>query len=93
MNEPVKVYILDREFMIACPPEERNALLQSAAMLDQKMREIRDRGKVVGVDRIAIMAGLNLAHELLRLRQDATGLDAIRDRLAALNERLAEFEP
>ncbi|NLO80226.1 MAG: cell division protein ZapA [Xanthomonadaceae bacterium] len=93
MNEPVKVYILDREFMIACPPEERNALLQSAAMLDQKMREIRDRGKVVGMDRIAIMAGLNLAHELLRLRQDATGLDAIRDRLAALNERLAEFEP
>ena len=89
MNEPVKVYILDREFMIACPPEERNALLQSAAMLDQKMREIRDRGKVVGMDRIAIMAGLNLAHELLRLRQDATGLDAIRDRLAALNERLA----
>ena len=93
MNEPVKVYILEREFMIACPPEERNALLQSAAMLDQKMREIRDRGKVVGMDRIAIMAGLNLAHELLRLRQDATGLDAIRDRLAALNERLAEFEP
>jgi len=93
MTEPVKVYILDREFMIACPPEERNALLQSAAMLDQKMREIRDRGKVVGMDRIAIMAGLNLAHELLRLRQDATGLDAIRDRLAALNERLAEFEP
>ena len=93
MNEPVKVYILDREFMIACPPEERNALLQSAAMLDQKMREIRDQGKVVGMDRIAIMAGLNLAHELLRLRQDATGLDAIRDRLAALNERLAEFEP
>lgn len=92
MTEPVKIYILDREFMIACPTEERESLLQSAAMLNQKMQEIRDKGKVVGMDRIAVLAALNLAHELLRLQQDAGGLDAIRDRLAALNERLAKFE-
>src|SRR5690625_2447841 len=73
MTEPVKIYILDREFMIACPTEERESLLQSAAMLNQKMQEIRDKGKVVGMDRIAVLAALNLAHELLRLQQDAGG--------------------
>jgi cell division protein ZapA len=88
MTEPVKIYILDREFLIACPEEERPALLQSAAYLNQKMQEIRDRGKVVGIDRIAVMAALNLTHELLRSRRDADGVDEIRERLAALNERL-----
>jgi cell division protein ZapA len=92
MSEPVKIYILDREFIVACPEDERQALLQSAAMLNQKMLEIRDRGKVVGMDRIAVLAALNLSHELLRLKQDAGGMDHIRDRLAALNERLAEAD-
>lgn len=89
MAEPVKIYILDREFLIACPEEERPALLQSAAFLNQKMQEIRDRGKVVGIDRIAVMAALNITHELLRSKQDADAMDDIRERLAALNERLA----
>ncbi len=90
MAEPVKIYILDREFVIACPEEERPALLQAAAFLNQKMQEIRDKGKVIGIDRIAVLAALNLAHELQRTRQDAGNLDDIRDRLAALNARLAE---
>ena len=90
MAEPVKIYILDREFVIACPEEERPALLQAVAFLNQKMQEIRDKGKVIGIDRIAVLAALNLAHELQRTRQDAGNLDDIRDRLAALNARLAE---
>lgn len=93
MSEPVKIHILDREFLIACPPEERQALLQSATILNERMQEIRDKRKIVGMDRIAVLAALNLAHELLRVKQDAGGLDTIRDRLAALNERLAEVEP
>lgn len=90
MSEPVKIYILDREYLIACPEEERQSLLQSAALLNQKMQDIRDKGKVIGIDRIAVLAALNLTHELLRVKQDKGGLDEIGGRLAALNERLAK---
>jgi cell division protein ZapA len=54
----VSVRILDKEFMIACPYEQRSALLDSAQFLDTKMREVRDSGKVVGLDRIAVIAAL-----------------------------------
>ena len=60
MSEPVKVEILDREFMVAAPLEEREGLMASARQLDARMREVRDTGKVVGIDRIAIMAALNI---------------------------------
>lgn len=63
---PVTVFILDKEFRVACPEDERAALAESARYLDRKMREIRDSGKVVGADRIAVMAALNIAHELLQ---------------------------
>ena len=53
---------------MACPEDERQALLESARLLDRNMRDIRDRGKVVGLDRIAVMAALNITHELLQLR-------------------------
>ncbi len=65
------VVILDREFRIACPEDERTELLDAVAYLDKKMREIRDLGKVATVERIAIMAALNLAHELLTTRLGA----------------------
>lgn len=90
MSEPVKIYILDREFLVACPEEERQSLLQSASLLNQKMQDIRDKGKVIGIDRIAVLAALNLTHELLKVKQDAGGLEEISDRLAKLNDRLAK---
>jgi len=62
------VTILDREFRVACPPEERAELLDSVAYLDKNMREIRDAGKITSVERIAIMAALNITHELLTVR-------------------------
>ena len=62
------VTILDRELRVACPDEERAELLDAVAYLDKKMREIRDAGKVASVERIAIMAALNIAHELLTTR-------------------------
>lgn len=89
MTDPVKVHILDREFLIACPEDEKASLLQSARFLNQRMQEIRDTGKVVGIDRIAIMAALNIAHELLQGQRDTTGMDEMRARLKALNDRLA----
>lgn len=62
------VTIMGREFRVACPEDEKQALLDSVSYLDKKMREIRDAGKVVGVERIAIMAALNIAHEFLGTR-------------------------
>ncbi|VAX11677.1 Z-ring-associated protein ZapA [hydrothermal vent metagenome] len=62
---PVTVHILDKDYLISCEPDERESLLDSVRFLDTKMREIRSNGKVIGTDRIAVMAALNLAHELL----------------------------
>lgn len=62
---PVTVHILDKDYRVACQEGDQTALLESVRFLDAKMREIRDSGKVVGTDRIAVMAALNLAHELL----------------------------
>lgn len=63
---PVAVRVLDKEYLVACPEEERDELLASARYLNDKMKDIRDTGKVVGADRIAVMAALNIAHELLQ---------------------------
>jgi cell division protein ZapA len=61
----LNVTILDREFRVACPPDEQAELMAAVGYLDKKMREIADAGKVVSVERIAVMAALNIAHELL----------------------------
>jgi cell division protein ZapA len=66
------VTILGRDLKIACTEGEREELGEAVAMLDRRMREIRDAGKVTGGERIAVMAALNLAHELLRARRAAT---------------------
>jgi len=67
-NNTLDVTILDREFRVACPEEERPELLKAVAYLDKNMREIREAGKITSVERIAIMAALNIAHELLTTR-------------------------
>ena len=65
------ITILGREFKVACKEREREELLEAVALLDKRMREIRDAGKVTGTDRIAVMTALNFAHELLRERRAA----------------------
>ena len=64
------VAILGREYRVACAEHEREALMQAVAHLDSRMREIRDAGKVSGIDRIAVMAALNIANDLLRERRE-----------------------
>ena len=68
---PLSVRILEKEYHITCPIEERSDLLDSAEYLNAKMREIRDGGKVVGGERIAILTALNITHELLSARLGA----------------------
>ncbi|MCL4762871.1 MAG: cell division protein ZapA [Burkholderiales bacterium] len=70
------VVILGREYRVACREEEREALLEAVAFLDARMRGIRDGGKVAGTERIAVMAALNIAHELLRERKETSGAAA-----------------
>jgi cell division protein ZapA len=80
------VIILDREFHVACPEDERAELLDAVAYLDKKMREIRDAGKIASVERIAIMAALNIAHELLTTKVGG-GFD-----LAELKRRMQSMQ-
>ncbi|NRA41252.1 MAG: cell division protein ZapA [Pseudomonadales bacterium] len=73
MSQPVSVTvnILGKDYQIACAPEEKQQLIDAASHLDCKMREVREKGNIFGLERIAVMSALNLAHELLSL-QSAT---------------------
>jgi len=85
----VSVRLLDREYQVACSAEERSDLLDSAEYLDAKMREVRDTGKVVGVDRIAVISALNIANELIKMRRNGSSVDAdLGAKLQRLRERV-----
>ena len=85
----VNIKILDKEYQVACKAEERAQLLDSAELLNQKMKEIRDSGKVTGLDRIAVMAALNIANELLRAEGQGESLETdAAGRLQAMRERV-----
>ena len=62
----VNIEILDKEFMIACPEDEREELLESARLLNERMKQVRDGGKVFGAERIAVITALNVIHEFVR---------------------------
>jgi len=86
---PVTVYILDREYRVTCTAEEEDALKAAAYHLDQRMREVKDSGKVVGIDRIAVMVALNITHELLQNKPADTLLcDNISSRIKALQDKI-----
>ena len=84
----VDVSIMGREFAVACSEEEREGLMTAVGYLDKKMREIRDTGKVVGVERIAIMAALNLTHELLTMRSDGFDIGDLKRRIVSMQEQI-----
>ena len=85
----VSVRLLDREYQVACPSDERSDLLDSAEYLDTKMREVRDGGTVVGLDRIAVISALNLANELIKLRRNGSVVDSdLGSKIRTLRERV-----
>ena len=83
----VTVKILEKEYTVGCPANERADLLESAEFLDKQMREIRDSGKVATSDRIAVMAALNMANELLKLRNKGSIGKEVGTRLKSMRER------
>jgi cell division protein ZapA len=88
-SAPVAVNILDREFLIACTAEERPGLLAAARYLDGKMREMRTGARGAGLDRIAILAALNISHELLNEKQRETADSAqLAEKLQVLHTKL-----
>ena len=85
----VSVRILDKEYQIACPVEDRTALLDSAEMLNSRMKEVRESGKVVGLDRIAVIAALNIANELIAERnEDKIPGEEVSLRIREMRERV-----
>ncbi|WP_439107715.1 cell division protein ZapA [Congregibacter sp.] len=71
----VSVTILEKEYQVACPEDQQAELLLSARHLDEQMRAIRSTGKVIGLERIAVMAALNISHELLQTRNGVASGD------------------
>jgi len=84
-----QIRLLDKEYTVACPPDEREGLLESARLLDDKMREIRSSGKIVGNERIVVMAALNLIFDLLQNKHGGdNNLHDVELRLRLLGDKL-----
>ena len=84
----VDVSIMGREFTISCTDEERPSLINAVNFLDKKMRDIRDSGKVVGVERIAIMTALNLSHELLNSKSGSVNVGDFKRRITQMQDQI-----
>lgn len=88
-NQPVALRLVEREFLIACAPDERDGLIEAASYLDRKMRELRANIRAPSFERLAVLAALSLTHDLLELRKRLDGDEhGTLDRLAALRQRL-----
>ncbi|MET0377994.1 MAG: cell division protein ZapA [Spongiibacteraceae bacterium] len=96
----VFVKIMDKEYQVACPPDQERALIEAARHLDKQMRTVRDAGKVIGLERIAVMVALNTTYELLGKGEasegvDQAGLDQVRrlsDRIDDALQRFSQME-
>ena len=92
-SEPVSIRLLDREYTVGVAPSERDSLMAAARLLEEKMREVRGANRIAAVDRVAVLAALNIAHELQQLRDEqarrdrelASALDRLQQRLDGLS--------
>jgi cell division protein ZapA len=89
-TEALTIKIMDKEYRVACPQEERDNLLASAELLNSKLKEIKQQGSVIGTERIAIMAALNLSHDILRHQSSSEENNDLNKRIDALSERITD---
>ncbi len=89
-SKGINISIMGRDFSVACPPEEQEDLMDAARYLDKNMKEIQKTGKIIGAERCAIMAALNITNDLLQLRRSTAGQDQVQARLDSLQERIDE---
>ena len=84
----LQINVMGREFRVACPEDEQKGLLEAVDYLNKKMSEIRDNGKVIGLERIAIMAALNIAHELLATKVGGFDIAQLKRRMEGMKTML-----
>ena len=87
-QESLTIKILEKEYRVACPVDEKETLLASANMLNDKLNEIKDKGAVIGTERIAVMAALNMSHELLNSQVLKEEHAELNDRINGLSEKI-----
>lgn len=87
-KEGIRVQILGKEIAVACDPSEKTNLIEAARYLDENMREIQKSGKIIGTERLAVMVALNMANELLELRQQQTSESTVNEKLAQLQAKI-----
>ena len=87
-NKGVNISIMGRDFSVACPPDEQEDLLEAARYLDGNMKEIKKTGKIIGAERCAIMAALNITNELLKLKKSSANQTQLDQRLESLQQRI-----
>ncbi len=87
-SKAISIRVLDKDYQVACPVDEEAALLDSARLLDERMREIRDARQMVGTDRVAVMAALNLAHDLLQLQASGGEGPGLETKLRGLQNKV-----
>ena len=87
-QESLTIKILEKEYRVACPPAEKDSLIASADMLNKKLNEIKSKGSVIGTERIAVMAALNMSHELLNGRALISEHGELNTRIENLSERI-----
>ena len=88
--EALTITIMGKEYRVACPEEEKANLLASADLLNEKLDEIKAQGSVIGTERIAIMAALNMSHEILHSQSITAEHDDLNSRIDALSERISD---
>jgi cell division protein ZapA len=86
----VDIQIMGREFTVSCTDEERQGLMDAVDYLDKKMRDIRDSGKITGIERIAVMAALNLSHEVLNTKSGNVDIGDYKRRINAMQNQIDE---
>ena len=87
-SKSLQINVMGREFRVACPEGEQKGLLEAVDYLNKKMGEIRDNGKVIGLERIAIMAALNIAHELLATKVGGFDIAELKRRMESMDSML-----
>lgn len=84
----VNIRVLEKDYTVACPEGEETSLLSSADLVNKKIQEIRDRGSIIGSERIAVMAALNIAHEFLSVNSASSDLNDVDKRIHSLKEKI-----
>ena len=89
-TDPLTIKILDKEYRIGCPEEEKDNLRASAELLNTKISEIKQQGSVIGTERIAIMTALNMCHEILHNQSISAENDELNKRIEAISEHITD---